>query len=219
MTNIPEITIYKILKNILLQLREDVDKSVEESFIKQFLVDFQGDSIKIEDKDYLKEALKIFRKEEGNARKPDVYIGYNTHRQNIPTIHIMLPNESSGISDGIGMDEGYVEGLEFNGTYRGNKTRSFQANYNIVISSDNMIETVVMYHVIRAYFIAIVEDFDIKGIRNLKIDGEDIRINSDLVPISIYHRALKLSFFYESTVPNINANIIASDIVPDAKNI
>lgn len=161
------------------------------------------DGISIQKIDYLNQAESIFVKTGGEARKIDVNMMYNMKEVKPPAIHITLGNESISTSNGLGMEEGYIDpyynelGLEYQNVF----TRRYSANYNIVVTSDNSNEVAIIYHVLKTMFTGMYAHLHLRGIENLKFSGADLNINQQLMPKHMYSRALSLVFEYETSAP------------------
>lgn len=202
---IPEVLIYNNIQNFLSFLFLEKNKNEKERFLFYLLRKNQEVKLKIENYDFYEQASEIFYRDKSNQRKVEVFLGYNLKRQNVPTIHITLSNEQN-FQDGLGMDEGY-DSEDIDGLYQKSYTRTFNCSYGIVITSDNSTEVLVIYHVLKAMMILLYETFELNGIRNLKLSGQDITMNNDIVPLNIFHKSLTMNFFYECFVPQFASQI------------
>jgi hypothetical protein len=79
----------------------------------------------------------------------------------------------------------------------------FDVAYNIVITSDNSLEVICIYTLLKSTLIGIFDHIELSGIRNPKLSGQDLQLNSDIVPPHIFVRGVGLNFSYELTVPSI----------------
>jgi hypothetical protein len=79
----------------------------------------------------------------------------------------------------------------------------FDAQYNCIITSDNSLEVLCVYHMIKATLIGIFDNIEFQGIRNPKLSGQDLQLNSDLVPPHIFVRGVGINCSYEQSVPAI----------------
>lgn len=210
---VPELILYKIISGCVLYIKKDIADNqldVSKSILYKIL-----NNVKLGDFDYYQEALNLFSRGVDHQRSIEVSLFFNARRAQVPTIHISLPGESGGSFDGIGVDENYVAPTfdDDNGTYRKNYNRSFDANYNIIFTSDNTLEVLLMYHVIRAMFISIFDTVEFNGLRNPVIGGQDLQINGDLVPTHVFVRAMTFKCQYEIDVPELLEKATARDIV------
>jgi hypothetical protein len=204
---IPEVILHYTVKTILDLIKSDFESQADEknSVLHEFLFqDDNGMEITMNKFSYYEQGKNLFLKNEDESRKLTVNVGYNTERKGLPTIHILLPSETSG-EVGIGMGEGYKQYNIFGdeGEYKRNFTNVFDSNYNMLITSDNSSEVVLIYHVLKNFMFAIFEHFENMGLRQPKISGQDLQLNTDLLPQNVYNRNISVSFFYESTVSEV----------------
>lgn len=204
---IPEIILYNILSYILKIIRKDLNENIEEETI--FYKLFYGTNFPNLNLDFYSNAKELFLRDKSHPRYLDIRMFFNADRASIPTIHLNLPSDSD-IGGGLGVDEGY-NGNNFNSienTISENHTRNFNAVYNIIITSDNSDEVLIIYHSIRAFLISMMDIIDLNGLRNPKLGGSDLQINPELIPPNIFIRNISLNCFYEITIPSIIKNKI-----------
>lgn len=220
---VPEVIIYHSVKSILAFIKKDYEDDTTtgktENILHKILYkDDNGITLSLNNFDYLKQGVNLFVNNQNNthARKIDVNVGYNTQRAGIPTIHILLPNESKH-DIGIGMGEGYqgyelitttIEGEDdeedVEVTTRRNKyTGVYKSNYNLIITSDNSSEAVLIYHVLKNLMFACFPAFELRGLRDVEFGGQDLQFTNEFIPPEVFHRSLTINFFYESTVPSL----------------
>ena len=197
MTVIPEIVILNVLNAILnaifIDLNKDIDK---EKSLLYFLLSGKN----FEGFDYYEQAVDLFSRKNDHTRKIKTNLSFNGSRVVVPTIHVTIPSEQSE-NNGIGIDSGYVETIIQGHDSRNVFTRMFGARYDLLITSDNSNEVLLIYHVLRAGIIAFIPNFEFSGIRNIKLSGQEIRLDSGVVP-GVFIRAIGLTFNYEVSVPD-----------------
>ena len=69
-----------------------------------------------------------------------------------------------------------------------------------------------MYNVFKAYFNSLLDTIDGLGFRNPNLSGQDLQLNSDILPPHMFTRMLSLDFFYENTVPKLESHPIINAI-------
>ncbi len=196
---IPEKILFDFLNSIIQHLIDDFKHYTDEK--KTLLYRLYEDN-EVGGIEYFVQAKEIFLRTTKDTRKIETRMFFDSGRAHLPTIHINLPSETSGM-DGIGVDVGYrdFEVDEQAKELQEVHTRAFEANYNIIITSDNTMEVLIIYHTIRALMIALLDVLDLQGLRNPKLGGQDLQINPELVPPHIFLRAISLKCFYEVNVP------------------
>ena len=147
----------------------------------------------------------VFLATTDNPRILDVNMFFNSGRAHIPTIHITLPSETT-IHNTLGIGEGFrdpifdttfIGGEESATSYKETYNRRFKAAYNLVITSDNTNEVVLIYHFLRSMLISMINHLNLAGLENINLGGRDIQLNSELVPNAIFVRAISLDFEYD----------------------
>lgn len=215
---IPEIILYNVVSTILKTIRQDLLETKEEETI--FYKLFYGTKFDDLNLDFYENAKELFLRDKAHNRFLEARMFFNADRANIPTIHLNLPSESD-IGGGIGVDEGY-KGNNYNpieNTISQNHTRTFNTVYNIIITSDNSDEVLIIYHALRAFMISMLDIIDLNGLKNPKLGGADLQFNPEIVPPHIFVRNISLNCFYEITVPSIVKQKIINRITIQSKGI
>jgi len=198
---IPEIKVLEIIETALKVVEVDYKSHLIEA--ETILYQLFG-SNQYGKYNFLEQSKDIFLRDNDHPRKIETRLMFDAKRAALPTIHISMPQESTG-ADGIGVDEGYQEDIvstdskTFHKTY----TRMFDVQYNCIITSDNSLEVLCIYHLLKSVLIGIFDSIEFNGIRNPKLSGQDLQINSELVPPHLFIRGIGINFCYEQTVPAI----------------
>ncbi len=202
---IPEIIVEQCLTSLIDFVKKDYKS--KKNFKQSYLYKIFGDQNVSYKFDFFKEAVNIIIGNASQKRKGlDVYIGYNLERAANPSIHITIPSDRLSQSNGIGFDEG-LQDSEFEEDDKWEDKsleRDFECTYNLIITSDNMNEVILIYHLLRALIIGGYEHLEHSGLQNLKFSGQDLQFQSDLVPANIFHKNLSIEFKYDVVVFNIN---------------
>ena len=200
---IPEIRVHKVVSMIVEMVRQDYkDKNdKKESFLYRVFEDQE-----IEDYNLYDQAVTLFNKNASDPRELKVRLFFDAQRAELPTIHINLPSENPG-DDGLGTDEGFEEPIfnDLNKSYNRVLNRNFQSTYQVIITSSNSLEVVMLYHVLRAAVIGNIPALGVLGFKNLKISGADLILNPNIVPLTVFVRGFSMHFSYEVSVPVIHS--------------
>lgn len=222
----PEIVLYNTIKSIFNIVKDDFKEQQNEkdSILYHF---FKGDDnreeLQLESFNYYEQAKDLFLRN----NSVNVSIGYNMEVASLASVHIMLPSES-GRPLGLGADENYIgyaeqtrENIE-----QAILTEVFDANYNLIITSVNTLEVLLIYNFLKASFVSLYSHIELSGLRLPKLSGQDIQLQPDLVPPNIFHRGLGISFVYEMHVPDImrkrlikNFKITGINLTKDSKHV
>jgi hypothetical protein len=191
--------LHQIIENALKHVKNDYQSQVdpENSLISRV---FKG--LSHYKKDYVKEAVDLFTREEGHPRKIESRLFFDAERSNIPTIHITMPSDQPG-ENSIGVGEsGFADSfIETSTTLTPMYERRFDTQFQIICTSDNHSEVLIMYHLLRVVLISIFDTISLSGLENAKISGQELRIKSDLVPEHIFMRGIGIACSYEIQVP------------------
>lgn len=190
----------KILK-IVLDYAID---NITEDYLKEIF----GDQC-LNGYNYLENAKAIFLKEVASPRRIESHLFFNRDRVQLPTIHIGMPNEYIGEGNGIGFDPGEEDSGD---VYIDTSSRTFNSKYNIVFTSNNTFETLIMYNVIKSVLIGNVFLLESNGLTNVKFSGGDILLNDYLVPVEVYSRALYIECIYDFVAPKLTASEKVRDV-------
>ena len=214
---LPEVEIKKIIDGILAYIRKDTidNQNIPDNPLTpdedesdppkewQSLLYRLLEGVEVEKFDFFKEAQKFFLRDQRDSRYLETRLFFDVSRAHLPTIHITLPRDENG-DNGLGVDEGYESPEEFDEKSIITYTRAFKCTYKLVITSDNIIEVIMLYHLLRSFLIGFTDVFSHKGIQNISFSGEEIQANTDLLPQGVFMRAINLNFFYEVKSLSVN---------------
>ena len=180
---IPDIKLHEIVKACIRALRADFDQngSVPSDTIIWYLLNDQkmSDTGKFK---WYEQAVEIFiNRKESNPKYLDTRLFFDRERASVPTVHVMMSGENKG-ADGIGVDLGFRPEQVIGESQRSVFNRQFDINANIVITSDNTFETVIIYHVLKSMMISLMNHIQLVGFINPVISGRDITLSQELVP-------------------------------------
>lgn len=213
---VPEIVIYKTVRELAKIMKNDYNSFAAGKKQNTILHDlFYG--IKLDSFDFYENAVAMFTKENDKRRLLEVTVGYNQGRAEMPTIHIILPSESPVVTP-IGGNEGYVE--EYEGLDENDEevtsavfTYESQVTYNLLVTSSNPLEAVLIYNWLKYCFVSIHVHAELMGLRNLKWGGSDLTFDESLLPNSVFHRNFNLTFDYEYSSRSFQTNKIGSKFI------
>jgi len=213
---IPELRIHRIVSLIIEAIREDLIKSpIEETFLFQVLQDSKADGYEL-----YEQMKEVFLRKRNDSRYLDVRLFFDAKRAEIPTIHVNLPQETKG-EDGLGSDEGFAPTLFDDNKleYVRQYNRRFNANYQVLITSNNSLEVIGLYHILRAAIIANLGSLETLGFTNLSLGGGDLQLNPDIIPVTVFVRGINFNFGYEVTAPAIKREKFYTKIFEKIKPI
>lgn len=213
---IPEYKLLQHVEKCLAFIRSDYVAQADKnnSYLMRVL---NGNAI--ERYDLKTQAKKVFIDNDvTNDRFLETNLMFNMKREGLPTIHITLPSEQTQMGgNGVGVDQGYREQEILDEGKVTEKifnvfTRRFQSTYNIVITSDNSNEVIMIYHVIRALLISTNGSLHLTGLENINTGGQDVQLYQGMANKNMYVRAITVGLQYETSAPDIWNNPIFKDL-------
>lgn len=214
-TSLPETLITQALNGALMYIENDYKAKVDKSHSilhKLLTTLILGDRY-----DLVEQAAYLFIKQKPTDRRIEVFQGFNTERNGLPTIHVIIQSEQPAqIDSGIGVDEEWEDSFyepdeptQLRMTY----SRSYSANYALLITSDNANEITTIFAVVRALMIALIPQLELEGLRKIKFSAQDVRISTEFVEKG-FMRMIGISFDYETSGLEFLATAL-KDIVID----
>lgn len=199
---VPELIIYDNLIKLFNFINLDFVAQADEAdtlLYHIFKTDINSANLTFNKTDYYQQSKAMFiLRNNDSPRKLEVNMGFNMERAHFPTIHIMMPTETPGMSP-IGTNEGYAEGI--GGAFSSEEyqvyTVSFSAAYSLLITSDNSLEVLLIYILLKSGFIGLKTQMELDGFQNVTFGGSDMMFNSELMPANIYSRNFNLNFGYD----------------------
>lgn len=200
----PEFIIFYALQAALAFIRKDYeDNAADET--QSFLYKLVHD-IGIERYEYFTQAKALFLASADDRKSIELSMMYNNQAQKPVNVYISLPSETPAQNTvGYGQESEplYTDTTHpdesVTSTFRNIYTRRFKANYNLVITSDNADEVVLLYHIFKSLLISLNTHFSLAGLQNVGLGGQDLKIYSELIPKSLYIRGINIFLEYETS--------------------
>lgn len=209
---IPETIILDSLEKGLKFVRADYAANLaanteQDSYLYRIL-----HGVGIERYTYFTQGKKVFLAAEDDPRLLNIDLAYNMDASKVPSVYVALANEQNG-QNGLGLDEGFQQDIENeDGTTSPIFTRRKNTSYNVMITSDNSNEVVMIYHFLYALLTSLTPHMNMRGLENISIGGQDLQLRGDLIPKHIFMRALAINLQYETSVPDLSRNPTAGAI-------
>lgn len=136
-----------------------------------------------------------------HPRKLETRLMFDPSRAEMPTIHVHMPSEEPVGGNFMGMGSQDRDITENGSKFSYNYSKDFSANYDIIITSNNPMEVLILYEFLKRVFIAgadtLVEKFD-----NFNLSGKELLYDSTLMP-NIFFRAFSCKAEEKITIPSI----------------
>jgi len=137
----------------------------------------------------------------------EVRLGYDrTPTTQGASIYIAMSSESDR-NNTLQIGEGDQEELVFENEvgqdeYIKQYRRRYSTTSQIFFVTQNRNELMVLYHLFKSIITSCINHFALEGLSNLKIGGQDIRLNTS-IPEVVFMRAITLTYEYDQVVPEI----------------
>ena len=187
---LPEVQIKKLLDFFI--------SKVDEKYLYRLFKD-----LSLNGYDFAENAKAIFLKGAEAERQIETHLFFNFNRANLPTIHLNLPSEGMGGDNGLMWGTEEEESICKETLYK-ITDKSYNSKFNLIFTSSNTFEVLIMYYVVKSMIQGNIELFENNGLRNVKISGSDIIFNEGFMPQGIYSRAITLDCIYTFTGLSIN---------------
>ena len=200
---IPVTKIKAILDALITLIKDDYNSVLiaggeEESFLYRVLY---GSSLG--GFDFYEQGKDIFIRTDASARQIQVRMGFDLELTKLPTIYVHQPNEVmkgvNSIGWGIDTNEFYsnVDGSQTDKLFRG-----FGSVFEYVITSPNILETIVVYEVLHAALSATVDTFN-EYFNNISFTGKELIAKHEQIPEPLFIKSIILDVDYIKEVPRL----------------
>lgn len=209
----PEITVLNVIQNLLSFVRKnykdcELANTPTESYLWKI---FKGDQF--ERYDYYEQIVSILITQKNSQRHFTIDYSFNRDKNTPPSAFISLGQETPSYN-GLGLDEGYNKSSQHEDSVNQSVyTRAFNTQYDLYIYSDQYLEIIVLYQLIRSLLISFTPYIEVMGLRNFSTFGKDIDKYPDFLPKDFFYRALSLRFFYETEAPAFQVYKDYADII------
>lgn len=205
---VPEFIIHNTIEGLIQFLRDNYDAATDKTTSYLYLL---TTSTQFERYNFFDQAVTVLiTNDMESTRYLQVDLGFNKVRDAAPSIYITMPSESpfnSGIggsqaeellTENIVDEDDVVTGVNQRSQFR----HAYSATYDVVITSNNTNELLMLYHILKGLLKAAEGHLALSGLRNMKIAGQDLQPYMQEIPNSMYVRAIRLTFDYETETPD-----------------
>jgi hypothetical protein len=216
---IPVIRMKKLVESLIHLVRTDYETKFAAGKETQTLLYQILNGIEEFDYDFYKQGKEIFLRKDTDPRKIEVNLQFNKNPSSIPNIWVREPAKSNGAYNHIGSDLG--ETLYFN--YTDSETElttteslsqlrdTKRAVYELVITSDNPLGTILVAEVVYALFLG-AQDTLTELFETFNFSMKELMLNNDSAPISLMAKAITIETQFENIVPRIATEDLVNSI-------
>lgn len=200
---IPEIILFNTITAFQTLLAQDYNAATDKTqtaLHDMFGQDDNLNNLQLEKFNYLTQAVALFTRTQESPRQFTVNVGYNLNRAMLPTVHILLPQETPGRYNAIGLNEGEIPTEyhpEATPQYETiTRARSYRASFDLMVTSDNSSEVLLIYYMIKNMLVYTGDTFELLGLHNYELTGQDVQLDAAYAPPNVFHRSIRLTFDY-----------------------
>lgn len=212
---IPDVVICNTLNALLKGFRDDYKARVAANQENRSMLYLLFNGVQLGRYNYYDNLKTILITTEEDPRHVEVKLSYDSGQAKYPQIYISLPSEADK-NNSLGIGSGNQEELTFTNDegldeYRMQFSRRWSATYNVVALSDNQNEVVILYHLLKAFFIVATTHLVFSGLENLRIGGNDLTFR-DRIPDKTFIKGITVNFEYEQIVPEFEVRDIVQKL-------
>lgn len=197
---LPEIRLKKICDALIEYLVTDLEEcldSGEENKSYLYLL-FHEDEYDNTSSEYYNQAKELFLRKESDPRYLKIYPIFDRRRAELPTIHIVVPQDSESI-----LSIGDIEGDVYQETLSEKLERGFETQFNLITTSNNIMEVIIINYVLRALLIGSISNLAVLGFINPRFSVQDLTARPELFPANTYVKGLAMFASYSDVIPTV----------------
>lgn len=200
MTKLPTIELKKLLDALIQWVADDYDNLTDKTESWLYKVFYGNTSGGF---DFYTQAVELVNRDAGNPRRLETRLTFDKDRAELPTVFITVPGESKDGPNAMSMnsDSDYYENAE-NNTFKYPYERHFKGNFDLMITSGNSIESLLVYELLMCLFIAAADSLN--SLYTLfDYSGKDLMPNRSVTNYNLFIKTISLTLTYKREVPSI----------------
>lgn len=197
----PEIRLKRVCEALLQYIVDDYNiciKEYNDETLSYLYLLFHEDSDDNTISGLYSQALTIFieNNKEENPRHIEVRPIFDPTRAGLPTIHIVVPQDSDDFNQ-----LGDFEGGVYEKRIAPKLERGFMSQMGFIVTSENILECLIINYTLRALLIGSVDKLSYLGFINPKFSIQDLNIRPNVLPANVYTKGIMMSANYVDTFP------------------
>ena len=224
MSQIGIIKIKKLVDGLLTFVREDylakvalqatvVAPDTSDYIAESFLMRCFDDEDEIDGIPYKDLAVEIFTRTDLEQRKIETRLMFDLDRAPLPTNHVREPAKGKGKTDAIGyMGEDIYEDID--GGFETERRRSFTSQYELMATSMNRHEVIIIEEVMTALLIGAQDTLALANpFYTFDFSVKELIANNELIPNPLFIKSIGLHVSYNKTYPDLSNNQMLGKIL------
>lgn len=163
--------------------------------------------------DYRTLAVEIFTRSNLDSRRIETRLLFDQDRASLPTIHVREPAKNKGPQDSIGyLDEELFENID--GGFHYSRRRSFNSQFEIMVTSVNRHEVIIIEEVLMALLIGSQDTLSLNNpFYQFNFTVRELIANNQLMPDPLFIKAIMLNLSYDKTYMDLSENQMLNSIL------
>jgi hypothetical protein len=200
---IPITKVKAILDALITLIRSDYDAAIANGTETECFLYRVLNGSALGDFDFYEQGVNIFVRTDASARQIQTRMGFDLGTSTLPTIYVHQPNEAmrgvNTIGFGYDTNEFYTNADQ---SMVDKLFRGFGGTFEYVITSVNVMETILIYEVLHAALISSIDTFD-EYFNNITFTGKELIAKSEQIPDPLFIKCIQLDVDYIKQVPRL----------------
>ena len=199
MSTIPILKVKKFIDLLIEFVRTDYENATDKT--KTFLYRTLSDNVD-EGWDFYTNGVEIFSRAASDSRRLETRLMFDRSRANIPTIHVREPAKNKGSYDGIGFldDDIYINeqtDIDIPPTISSTTRKTFQSQFDIMITSGNSLECVLIQEVLESLMLASFDSLTIPFFELVDFTSKELMMMDDVERNMLFAKSITLNIQYQ----------------------
>lgn len=204
MATIPILKVKKFVDLLIEFVKTDYDTKTDKT--KSFLYRVLSDNVD-EGWDFYQNGVAIFTRDGDDSRQLATRLMFDRSRAGLPTIHVREPAKNKGLFDGIGFFDDQIVinesvGLDINdipipSTISSTARKTFNSTFDIMITSGNSLECVLIQEVLESAMLASFDSLTIPFFELIDFSSKELMMTDDMERNQLFIKSITLQIGYQ----------------------
>lgn len=204
MATIPILKVKKFVDLLIEFVKTDYEEKTDKtkSFLYRVLSDNTSDGW-----DFYQNGIEIFVRGENDKRKLETRLMFDRSRAGLPTIHVREPAKNKGSYDGIGFFDDQIVVNESTGldnqnqplpsTISSTARKTFSSQFDIMITSGNSLECVLIQEVLESAMVASLDTLTIPFFELVDFTSKELMMSDETERNQLFIKSITLNIQYQ----------------------
>ena len=204
MATIPILKVKKFVDLLIEFVKTDYEDKTDKtkSFLYRVLSDNTSDGW-----DFYQNGIEIFVRGDDDKRKLETRLMFDRSRAGLPTIHVREPAKNKGSFDGIGFFDDEIVVNESTGldnqnqplpsTISSTARKTFSSQFDIMITSGNSLECVLIQEVLESAILASLDTLTIPFFELVDFTSKELMMSDETERNQLFIKSITLNIQYQ----------------------